>query len=72
MYLQLGDLVARHALLRECEGCRRLFHPARIDQRFCDSRCGDAARQREYYAASKGDAPKPKRPKAKAKGRTRR
>jgi len=74
MYLQLGDLVAKHALLRECEGCRRLFYPARIDQRFCDSRCGDAARQREYYAERKGDAAKPKRPKAvaKAKGRTRR
>jgi len=56
MYLQLGELVNESALMRQCGGCRRLFFPKRVDQRFCDSRCGDAARQRAYYAESKGKA----------------
>jgi len=54
MYLQLGELAEDHALMRQCEGCERLFFPGRSDQRFCDSSCGDAARQRAYYAERKG------------------
>ena len=56
MYLQLGDLVHEHALMRQCEGCNRLFFPGRTDQRFCSSHCGDAARQRERYAERKTKA----------------
>ena len=70
MYLQLGELAKDSALMRQCEGCRRLFFPKRVDQRFCDSRCGDAARQRAYYAEAKkkAGAAKPGR-KSKAMGK---
>lgn len=51
MYLQLGEAVEEHVLLRACRGCRRLFYPKRIDQQYCDAHCGDAARQRRYYLA---------------------
>jgi hypothetical protein len=50
MYLQLGELVAQQMALRHCPGCGRLFYPRRATQAYCDSRCGDAARQRAYYS----------------------
>jgi len=71
MYLQLGELVEKDALMSQCEGCRRLFFPKRTDQRFCDSRCGDAARQRAYYAerkAGSGTFGRKGRPRKKSAG----
>ncbi len=53
MYLQLGELADEAGVMRQCDGCRRFFFPKRTDQRFCDSHCGDAARQRAYYAERK-------------------
>jgi hypothetical protein len=67
MYLQLGELVNERALMRQCEGCQRFFFPKRTDQRFCGSHCGDAARQRAYYAERKAKAaPKSSASKARA------
>jgi len=59
LYLQLGDLLERDAVLRHCPGCQRLFYPARSDQIYCDARCGDAARQRVHYAERKEGRRKP-------------
>jgi len=56
MYLQLGELADEASAMRQCDGCRRFFFPKRTDQRFCDSHCGDAARQRAYYAQRKAVA----------------
>jgi len=53
IYLQLGELLERDAVLRHCPGCQRLFYPARSDQIYCDPNCGDAARQRQRYAERK-------------------
>jgi len=69
MYLQLGDLVNQRALMRQCEGCNRLFFPGRTDQRFCDPHCGDAARQRAYYAERKVKPASGKKAAAKRKPR---
>lgn len=49
MYLQLGDIVAEQAVLKVCEGCRRLFFRGRSDQLYCTKHCGDAHRQRMAY-----------------------
>jgi hypothetical protein len=56
LYLHLGDLVEQVAVLRECLGCHGLFRPGRSDQEYCSARCGDAARQRGYYADRKARA----------------
>jgi len=63
MYLQLGELADEASAMRQCDGCRRFFFPKRIDQRFCDSHCGDAARQRAYYAERKAKAASVSAPK---------
>ncbi len=56
MYLQLGELAARHVVLYQCEGCGRLFYRHHGKQRFCGASCGDAARQRDYYRNAKATA----------------
>jgi len=53
---ELRELAEEASAMRQCEGCRRFFFPKRTDQRFCDSHCGDAARQRAYYAQRKAKA----------------
>ncbi len=49
IYLQLGELVQRRELLRQCPGCSRLFYPGRANKQYCSTACGDATRQRTYY-----------------------
>ena len=49
IYLQLGELVQRRELLRQCPGCSRLFYPGRANKQYCSAACGDATRQRTYY-----------------------
>jgi hypothetical protein len=64
MYLQLGELVARHVVLYQCEGCGRLFYRRHGKQRFCAASCGDAARQRDYYRNAKAAAARTAKPQA--------
>ena len=49
IYLQLGELVKRRELLRQCPGCDRLFYAGRANRQYCSAACGDATRQRIYY-----------------------
>ena len=49
IYLQLGELVQRRELLRQCPGCSRLFYPRRANKQYCSAACGDATRQRTHY-----------------------
>lgn len=49
IYVQLGGLVSDNEVYRVCPGCGGPFHPADGRQRYCDPRCGDAARQRLVY-----------------------
>jgi hypothetical protein len=53
IYLQISELVEEGVALRSCSNCRRLFYAGRTDQIYCTAGCGDAARQRGYYAATK-------------------
>ena len=53
LYSQLGVLVEKQAVLRQCRGCHHLFYPRRSNQEYCDRHCGTAARQREYYKTPK-------------------
>ena len=49
MYLQLGDMKTRGELYRTCQGCGGPFWSPGGKQKFCDSLCGDAFRQRRFY-----------------------
>ena len=49
MYLQLGDMMARSELYRTCQGCGGPFWSRGGKQKFCDTLCGDAYRQRRFY-----------------------
>jgi hypothetical protein len=68
MYVQLGELVYKDTVLRQCPGCGRLFYRHHGKQDYCSPSCGDAARQRGYYQQAKVQAnasPKGKRKAAK-------
>jgi len=60
LFLQLAQLVEENAVLTQCQGCGRLFHPGRRDQVYCSVRCGDATRQRGYYEARKSRRQSPR------------
>jgi len=72
MYLQLGDIVQGEAVLKVCEGCRRLFFRGRSDQVYCTKHCGDAHRQRmRYRPAAEGSTSTKARTKKRKKRRAR-
>ena len=49
MYLQLGEMMRRGERYRTCQGCGGPFWFRGGKQKFCDTRCGDAYRQRRFY-----------------------
>lgn len=49
IYVQLGMMVSRSKVYQVCPGCGGPFHPSDGRQKYCDPRCGDAARQRLIY-----------------------
>jgi len=49
MYLQLGEVMRRGERYRTCQGCGGPFWSRGGKQKFCDTRCGDAYRQRRFY-----------------------
>jgi hypothetical protein len=49
IYVQLADMVSDSKVYQICLGCGGPFHPSDGRQRYCDPRCGDAARQRLFY-----------------------
>ena len=49
IYVQLADMVCDSKVYQVCPGCGGPFHPTDGRQKYCDPRCGDAARQRLFY-----------------------
>ena len=53
MWLQLQQVILKGTLVRECEGCSRLFEATRENQVFHDDHCRGATADRRRYRTKK-------------------